>query len=92
MKIDIDCEDFGTLCLCALRYCHGRMTYMPLLIQGICKAHLKEFSGKTLGVMIDDCDYQERMHLYGDENIDKPDWLRWQDALLAEKKRRENDG
>ena len=86
--IDISEDDFGTLCICALRYCHGRHTYMPSLAQRICMAHLQEFSDKTLGVMIDDCDFQERMHLYGDEQIDKPDWLRWKDALLAEKRRR----
>ena len=92
MKINIDQEDFGTLCLCAIRYCHGRQTYMPSLIQGICKTYLKEFSDKTLNVMIEDCDFQERIRLYGDERIDKPDWLRWKDALLAEKKRRGKDG
>jgi len=92
MKINIPQDDFGTLCICATRYCRGRQTYMPSLVQGICEAHLMEFSDKTLNVMIEDCDFQERMHLYGDECIDKPDWLRWQGALLAEKKRRENDG
>lgn len=86
--INISEDDFGTLCICAIRYCHGRQTYMPSLVQSICKAHLKEFSDKTLGVMIDDCEFQERMHLYGDERIDKPGWLRWKDALLAEKERR----
>ena len=86
--IDISEDDFGTLCICALRYCHGRQTYMPSLVQRICMVHLQEFSDKTLGVMIEDCDFQERMHLYGDERIDKPDWLRWKDALLAEKRRR----
>lgn len=86
--IDISEDDFGTLCICALRYCHGRQTYMPSLVQRICMPHLQEFSDKTLGVMMEDCDFQERMHLYGDELIDKPDWLRWKDALLAEKERR----
>lgn len=90
MKINISQNDFGTLCICAIRYCHGRQTYMPSLVLGICKPHLKELSDKTLGVMIEDCDFQERTHLYGDERIDKPDWMRWRDALLAEKKRRED--
>ncbi len=22
-------DDFGTLAICAIRYCHGRQTYMP---------------------------------------------------------------
>jgi hypothetical protein len=29
MKTD---EDFGIICLCALRYCFGRKTYMPRLV------------------------------------------------------------
>lgn len=87
--MDISQENFDTLCICAIRYCHGRMSYMPSLVQNICKAHLKEFSDKTLNVMIEDCGFQERMNLYGDELIDKPDWLRWREALLAEKRRRD---
>ena len=80
--------DFGTLCICALRYCFGRQTYMPSLVQGICGAHLKELSDKDILVIADDCEFQERMHLYGDEVIDKPGWLAWRDKVFAEKKRR----
>lgn len=82
-------EDFGTLCICAIRYCQGRQTYMPDLVRGIVTTHLPDISDKDLGVMIEDCDFQERMHLYGDERIDKPGWLRWKELLLAEKQRRE---
>ena len=81
-------EDFGTLCICAIRYCHGRQTYMPDLIRGIISSHLKEIDDRNLDIMIDDCGFQERMHLYGDERIDKPGWLQWKDMLLEEKKRR----
>lgn len=90
MKIDILPEDFGTLCICAIRYCHGRETYMPSLVQSICKAHLKELSDKDLAVMIDDCRFQRNMNLYGDEHIDKPDWLKWEATLLEERGRRGN--
>ena len=83
-------EDFGTLAICAIRYCQGRQTYMPSLVQRIVKAHLKEVSNKDLSVMIDDCEFQERMNLYGDEHIDKPDWLAWKQLLLAERERRNN--
>lgn len=88
MNITIDQEQLGTLCICAIRYCHGRQTYMPSLVQGIVKAHLAEISNKDLSVMIEDCDTQKRYDLYGDERIDKPDWLRWEAALLAERKKR----
>lgn len=88
-KLEID--DFGTLAICAIRYCHGRQTYMPSLVQGIIRPHLRELSDKDLSVMIDDCDFQERMHLYGDERIDKPGWLTWKDELIAEKERRKDE-
>lgn len=88
MKIDISQEDFGTLCICAIRYCHGRQTYMPDLVRSICRNHLHEISDKDLGVMIDDCGFQRRMNLYGDERIDKLGWLYWEEELLREKIRR----
>jgi hypothetical protein len=64
---------------------------MPSLVQGILKPHLKELSNKDLSVMIDDCDFQERMNLYGSDSIDKPDWLNWKKALLSERERRNNE-
>jgi hypothetical protein len=82
-------EDFGTLAICAIRYCQGRQTYMPELVREIVAPHLPDLSDKDLAVMINDCDYQKRFNLYGDERIDKPGWLRWKGLLLAEKQRRE---
>lgn len=81
-------DDFGTLAICAIRYCHGRKTYMPDLVRDIIRPHLKELSDKDLTVMIEDCDFQERMHLYGDERIDKSGWLKWKADLIAEMERR----
>ena len=81
-------EDFGTLAICAIRYCHGRQTYMPDLVRDIVRPHLTELSGRDLNVMLEDCDFQERMHMYGDERIDKPGWLKWKEELTAEKERR----
>ena len=93
MKIEISQEDFGTLCICAIRYCHGRQTYMPSLVRSIVRPHLSEFSDKDLAVMIDDCGFQGRMNLYGDERIDKPGWLKWYEELLeVEGKRNDKTG
>lgn len=89
--IRLEKDDFGTLAICAIRYCHGRQTYMPNLVQGIISPRLKELSDKDLTVMIEDCDFQERMHLYGDERIDKPGWIKWREELIAERKRRTNE-
>ena len=84
-------DDFGTLAICAIRYCHGRQTYMPELVRDIIAPHLPEVSDKDLTVMIEDCDFQERFKLYGDERIDKPGWIRWKELLIAEKGRRASD-
>ena len=89
--IDISREDFATLCICALRYCQGRQTYMPSLVRDICRPHLHEFEIRDLNVMIEDCKYQDKFDLYGDEKIDKPGWLKWKDELLEEYARRAKD-
>lgn len=90
-KINLSQEHFGTLAICAIRYCHGRQTYMPSLVQGILIPHLQEFSDKDLAVMLDDCEFQSRMHLYGDEQIDKPGWLVWEQKIHEEIARRANE-
>ena len=86
-------EGFGTLAICAIRYCQGRQTYMSATVRGICRHHLRELSDNDLGVMINDCEFQKKMNLFGDERIDKPGWIEWEKLLLEEKKRRsEADG
>lgn len=84
-------ENFGILAICAIRYCQGRQSYMPDLVRKIVIPHLPDISDKDLGVMINDCEFQKDMSLYGDERIDKPGWLRWKELLLAEKERRNGD-
>lgn len=88
--IKIDKDDFGTLAVCAMRYCQGRQTYMPSLVRGILKPHLHELSDKDLNAIINDCEFQfqERMSLYGSDPVDKQDWLDWKEALLTEKESR----
>lgn len=88
MKIDIERDDFGTLCICALRYCHGRQTYMPSLVQKIVRKYLGEFTDKDIAVMVDDCEFLRRNNLYCDEKIDKPNWLAWEKSVKAERDRR----
>lgn len=83
MDIKISQDDFGTLCICALRYCHGRRTYMPGLVQEIVGEHLHSLSDKDIKAMVDDCHFQRDMELYGDE-CDKVDWLKWEQKVQAE--------
>ena len=87
----LDKDDFGTLAICAVRYCQGRQTYMPDLVRSIVRPRLKELSDEDLSVMIEDCHFQERTNLYGDERIDKPGWMRWKADLISEKERRTNE-
>ena len=84
----LDQDDFGTLCICAIRYCHGRQSYMPDLVRLIVRPHLKELSDKDLDVMIADCSFQRIFNLYGDPVIDKPGWIGWEQELLKERERR----
>lgn len=61
---------------------------MPSLVRDIIRPYLKELSDKDLAVMINDCSYQKRFDLYGDEAIDKPGWIEWEKELLGELDRR----
>ena len=77
-------DDFGTLCICAIRYCHGRQTYMPSLVQGIVTQHLDDLSDKDVYVLLQDCDFQEQFHLFGDDRVDKPNWLKYRAIIEVE--------
>ena len=88
MMIKIDQESLGTLCVCAIRYCQGRMTYMPRLVREIVTKYLTELSDRDISVMLQDCDFQRDMKLWGDERIDKPGWIKWKEILKEEELRR----
>lgn len=85
---NISQEDMGTLCICAIRYCQGRKTYMPLLVQRIVISLLPRLSDKDIICLLQDCDYQKKYDLYGDHALDKPDWILFEKAVTAEKERR----
>ena len=85
MKINISQKDFGTLCICALRYCHGRRTYMPSLVQGIVRAHFKDLSDKDLKIIADDEKFQQRFNMFGAE-CDEKDWRRFYGDLMEWRK------
>ena len=78
--IDISQEDFGTLCICALRYCHGRQTYMPSLVQEIVQNYFKDLSEKDLKIITEDERFQREMNLWGSK-FDRLDWDNFYFAL-----------
>ncbi len=88
MAHELTQEDMGTLCICALRYCHDRKTYMPSLVQNIVKPILPYLSDKDIDVMVNDCVFQRRYDLYGNEMIDKPGWVKWEEIVRIEQQKR----
>lgn len=80
--IEISQKDFGTLCICALRYCHGRRTYMPSMVQDIVRQHFGDLSLRDLLVISDDKQFQQDMQLWGDP-CDKTDWERFYADLMG---------
>lgn len=85
--VEID-EDFGTVLVCALRYCIGRQTYMPSFVIDFIRPLLPDLDNRTLKVMINDIKYAES---YGDEHIDKPVWMRILDDIWGEICRRKEE-
>lgn len=88
ITLKIDEQDFGTICVCALRYAMGRETYMPSLVRDFIRPILPKLTDSTIAVMLNDCDSQRRYNNYGNDHIDKPGWVRWEQELQSERERR----
>jgi hypothetical protein len=63
---------------------------MPSLVQRIVGSHLSELRDEDINVMVEDCKFQRKMNLYGDD-CDKVDWLKWEADVIAESKRRKEE-
>ena len=84
-------EDFGAICICAVRYALGRQTYMPDVVQKFVKRHVDELFTNTLEIMRTDVrDADTMWGGYGEEKIDKPGWMYFMAFLDDEIKKREN--
>lgn len=77
-------RDFGAVCISAVRYCLGRQSYMPGLVQGFLRPLLPHFSDNDLSVMQRDIEEAEKWGGYGDERIDKPGWIRFLSDISSE--------
>ena len=80
-------EDFGTLCICAIRYSMGRKTYVPTVVQDIIRTHLSDLSENDINVMLQDKEFQARINAYGDP-CDMAAWLTFWDDLVRHLKER----
>lgn len=88
--IHMDPADLGTLCICSLRYCIGKQSYIPDTVQRICLQYLEKLSGDDIDIMLHDCMMVDRYYLYGD-GLNKKGWTKLRNALVAEKERRERE-
>lgn len=91
-NVSVNKADFGTLAVCAIRYCQGRQTYMPSMVCEIVLRNVQELSNRDLWVIIEDCKRQERNGNWGSDLIDKPMWVNFKKSLEEEWKRRKPNG
>ena len=89
IRLEVDDQDFGTICICALRYSMGRQTYMPSLVRDFIRPLLPKICSKSLLVMINDCEEQARCGNYGHPDIDRPGWVEWPGAAGREREARQ---
>ena len=87
---NIEPDDMGTLCICAIRYCQGRQTYMPLLVQRIVISLLPKLTDKDIICLLQDCNYRKKYDIYGDNSLDKPNWILFEEAIRAEQEWRKS--
>lgn len=91
-QIDPSDDDFGAVLNCAVRYCLGRQTYMPGIIISFINPHIQKLSNRTLWTIQRDIDeaavYPNGL---GNPEIDKPKWIEFRNAIVAEIERRKEN-
>lgn len=90
MCVEGENRDYATLCICAIRYCFGRKTYMPGLVQNIVLKNIDRISDDDLNIILRDLEGMSEFD-YGDQIIDKPHWLNFYDELKLEHNRRSSE-
>jgi hypothetical protein len=86
--INLGDDFFGAVLNCAVRYAMGRQTYMPGLVIDFITPLLPELSSKTLWCFDQDITEQRWFGGYGHPEIDEPGWMRFHEAVRAERTRR----
>lgn len=81
-------DDFCLVCICAVRYCLGRRTYMPWSVMSFIKQFLPALSDNTLYVMARDIAEADNL---GDAEIDAPMWAEFLAEIEKERKRRKDN-
>ena len=82
--VEID-DDFEIVIMSAVRYALGRQTYVPYSVISFITPILDKLSDKTLYVLERDI---AEASSYGDEKIDKPEWMKFLENIRKERKKR----
>lgn len=85
LNINLDDDNLGAVLNCAVRYCIGRQTYMSKLVIDFVTPLLPYVSRRTLWCF--EKDLADATY-YGDENIDKPMWLKFKAIVEYEIRKR----
>ena len=86
--IDLQNDDFGAVLNCAVRYAIGRQSYMPSLVIGFITPLLPHLNNRTLWCFDQDVTNAKWEGGYGDPKIDEPGWMKFLEAVRAERIRR----
>lgn len=89
--IELNREDYGSLCICAVRYCLGRKTYLPSNIQRIISSTIGYLTDKDLQVIQSDIKKHggptRDVDAYGDYT-DYKDWCNFLNTVESELRER----
>lgn len=88
MDVNITKSNLGFILLCAIRYCLGRHTYAPVVVQGIVLDNISLINNGDLSIMIEDIEEARDRDNLGDKNINKSNWLAFLEALKSEQEGR----
>lgn len=86
--IKLEDDFFGAVLNCAVRYAIGRKSYMPGLVIDFITPLIPHLSDKTLWCFDQDVTDAKYTSGYGDKNIDEPAWLKFHEAVRAERTKR----
>lgn len=82
-------DDFGTICICAVRYALGRRTYIPSIVCRFVKNHVQHMTDKDLFVIKRDITEHD-VSDYGDD-CDCDDWMRLLASVEHEIEKRKSE-
>lgn len=89
--VDPTNDDFGAVCNCAVRYCLGRRSYMPILVYGYIIPFLPELTDKTLDCFKHDIDERKRYGFSFGDACDYETWDAFYKAVCKEIERRKDN-